>query len=1052
MSDRSLFPEGVAVHQRHLENESDQRIADVTRIVSGQSSTGVVSGLVVSVNPGDGTKIDVTAGSAFSPAGSYMTLGTGRTGLTLALNTLGAKNYVLLVYDEAQSDQESHTSDGTLRYTKATNSPRVIVLTDSAYAALPPSDSVLSNNARDRATILAVITATGGVLSATDIASPPSFSPVLGATIQNTLPGVTALLIGAGTNTGTGSLYWDGSGFLTWTAPGDTAGTPVAVSTSQAYTLTSGGGYTFKVDIAFSVLPITAATANVTVYDVYSQTASRMSLKDSHHRSLVGSGTPSANNPHGMTLDDLSPGAAGSLEEHQDVMHTDGIGRGSSNGLLAVTVNTGPVPDSMTIAGFSTGDSAYINGRRVTAIVGSNTIAAPVTASMTTEQVYISQDGTVGTRSFAVHGTLDLINRIQILNLVGVPSGTCQIRYTNTGAISLSIGGTFGPAIQAPSVDGLIRVSSVNTSAYADLWVKSGSAPGATITETITVSNPSGTSGIMVVATVPWSGSASGFLGYGHGINNAPNGTYDLRVRGTLDISNVSSTSGIGQSNLLGDIAMSDGFIYQVRIPPGTVTDNSVSFAAAQASQHVLTTSGLQYSFTGGMALLGGKVVNVASVANVALVDNTITRIYVNSSGDVVSTSVLGWGQIASDQLGKPYLRVAQVTTSGGVVTTSSDMRVFTGYRRNQPYGVVGIGADGEASVATAAAASALSAVNTAVNGVAMLGIASGSNGIGVLGSGTTGSVGVGALNNLGVALRSTGRDGSTFYTTATSGAGVAAVYGEAHASHADGIGVQGVGGSNGTPGVYGVSTSPFLTSAAVSGNSQNGTSVKAFMGTTTAFGFSTDMASNVGGAGLNVASVGANVGIRITGVTSGAAMYALSGDVKISSSNNYTYDGVVSATQLYDASHFQYTGSASPTPVMLMTGNGTSVWQGLTGANYTLLGKILLPVGSTITGIRAAFLNNDTNPLLPFVGLAKLTYVNDTTTLGDALVTGYSPSIPKPNTTYWYASSAISEVIAAGAVYVLRVDMPACTLGANFTFYGMRVSYTYSKLTGAMS
>lgn len=987
MSDRSLFPEGCAVHQRHLENESDQRIADVTRIVSGQSSTGVVSGLVVSVNPGDGTKIDVTAGSAFSPAGSYMTLGTGRTGLTLALNTLGAKNYVLLVYDEAQSDQESHTSDGTLRYTKATNSPRVIVLTDSAYAALPPSDSVLSNNARDRATILAVITATGGVLSATDIASPPSFSPVLGATIQNTLPGVTALLIGAGTNTGTGSLYWDGSGFLTWTAPGDTAGTPVAVSTSQAYTLTSGGGYTFKVDIAFSVLPITAATANVTVYDVYSQTASRMSLKDSYHRSLVGSGTPSANNPHGMTLDDLSPGAAGSLEEHQDVMHTDGIGRGSSNGLLAVTVNTGPAPDSMTIAGFSTGDSAYINGRRVTAIVGSNTIAAPVTASMTTEQVYISQDGTVGTRSFAVHGTLDLTNRIQILNLVGVPSGTCQIRYTNTGAISLGIGGTFGFAQQAPSVDSMIRVAWASPAVYADLWVKSGSAPGATITETVTVSNPPSVNGLMVVATVPWSGSASGFLGYGYGAGNAPNGAYDLRVHGTLDISDVSSASGIDRSADFVKSAMSDGLLYDVSIPPGT-GNNNLTYGEAVASQHVMSASGLLFTYYAGPAVIGGRYVITTPVINQALVDNTVNRIYLSSTG-IVQSSVQSWDNIAAAQLGKPYLQLAEVTTVAGTSTLLS-LRSFTGYRKDQPTGVVGLDGNGTATI--------LSTLNNADSLIIQ--------------NNTTGN-GI-TVDAAAIAIQATSPTGIAISAFATQNAAISAASAQAEAIYAE-------GGTNGGIGA------PAIDALGGAGAGSDGPGLRGTGGGTTGSG--------------------------VTGIAATASGYGLEstqGHVGVPSSRDFKYTaaktGIITVNATSLVLPTAYSGSSSLARVA-----GTPFyWVPNSGAATGYTAQVNLPRGSIIqeasmiyskstTGVSASYATmtvyshgtsagsqiiHGTGALSAGNGVAPVTFGSNTLTMTDL-----TPQ-----------STGDSGVVSHYQCYV-TLDIPAGD--TNIKIYGIAFRYT---------
>jgi hypothetical protein len=67
MSNRSTFPDGIEVHSRHLTFESESRIADRKDDILNQSMTGVVSGLEVTVNGGDDTKIDVAAGSGYAP-------------------------------------------------------------------------------------------------------------------------------------------------------------------------------------------------------------------------------------------------------------------------------------------------------------------------------------------------------------------------------------------------------------------------------------------------------------------------------------------------------------------------------------------------------------------------------------------------------------------------------------------------------------------------------------------------------------------------------------------------------------------------------------------------------------------------------------------------------------------------------------------------------------------------------------------------------------------------------------------------------------------------
>src|SRR5271166_319575 len=126
---RSTYPEGVEVHQRHLSNTESTKAAAIDEVMVDATSRGVSSGLLVTVTaPPNNSMINVGSGSGYANNGEFMTLAVQQTAVQLADQSLGGVNYVLLMYDELQSSPESHETDGTTRNTVATVNPRVVVL------------------------------------------------------------------------------------------------------------------------------------------------------------------------------------------------------------------------------------------------------------------------------------------------------------------------------------------------------------------------------------------------------------------------------------------------------------------------------------------------------------------------------------------------------------------------------------------------------------------------------------------------------------------------------------------------------------------------------------------------------------------------------------------------------------------------------------------------------------------------------------------------------------------------------------------------------------
>lgn len=835
MADKSLFPSGVEVHSRTLTYESDARIEDLKQLTVDATSTGVEEGLEVTVNGGDNTKIDVAVGSAYAPNGEYMTLSSAQTGLTVPLNTPNTLNYVLLIYDETDSLPESHETDGTTQNTRRNVTPRVVVLNPTDYAALPATDSVMSNNALDRAALLAVITGSGGALTSSNIGPPTTFFNVLQISQPISITGITVIDVDPNTTPGTGTLAFTPGppGSATWSAPGDTPGASMPFPSSGTYILTSTGGETLTVNVTVSLLPIGAASDSIAVTNVYGQDVPRFTAEDKLHRSMTGSGIATTTNPHGMTLDDLSPGAAGSLEGHQDVMHANGILRTSNANLFTATVNTGGAPDQVTVTNFTTGDAVYINGKRIEDLDSSNIVTfTDGTVEPATYLIYVNQDSIIQKQQiarFPVVATALLEDKIQILDVVGMTApGPYNLTWTTAGTIQWDV----GPAITAPSVDHIIRAYSANRVGYVDLWVKGGvAAPGVNETDSITLTALPADEENIPLATVAWAGSALGFVGFGFGASNTPNFAFDKRLFGTLDESNTRLDAGMIDTAQFIEEDLGTGIIVRSRTQPGTTINE---FTVADAFSEAASVAAFAFpnvNIVGFAAYVGGRRFEIPS-DNHVLTDNMTNRAYVDSEGQIqISTD--SWVDIIAAQHGKPILRLYDFVVAAGVLNpsyaTGGNLRTYIGHKRNQPMGVVALNQDSQASI-TSTAGDALTVTGVGHGVVGTGGTAPGFQGGRFTGSGANNAGVVGIGVGTGSGLAGTGGaagNGVTGTATGTS-AFNNGVYGLGNnpttVAIQGGTGVAGVGGEN--VGVIASGTGAMGGTGAVGfgGNGQDGT------------------------------------------------------------------------------------------------------------------------------------------------------------------------------------------------------------------------------------
>lgn len=819
MSNRSVYPEGVEVHQRHLANTEAQRTASDKQILFDATTRGVLSGLsVVVANSPNDTRLNIAPGSAYAPNGEFMVLAAGQNGVALADYTLGLKNYVLLVYDETQIGPESHESDGTTRQTLATITPRLTVLTEAAYNALSLDSLVLTSNDKNRSCILAIVTANGPSvpLTAGSIQSPTIYQNVLQSSQPIAILGVVIIAIDPTTATGNGTLAYTASGTsLTWQAPGEgSPGAPTTVTSSGVYIVTSSGGKTLQLNIAASELPLANQNDTITIVNIYSEKIPRHSAEDFQHRTLVGSGVPTPRNAHGLTLADLASGTGDSVEEHQDIMHANGFAKISSPNLLLSTVNVSVGTDSLTAVNFTTGDYAFINGKRIQSLTNSNTIAFSDVLAFNPAlyDVWLGQDGNLYKKLRALYPNPSLLFvKAQIINVHGFPSGGSIGLTWDTGNI-LSLTGGHGKS--APSVDTLIRLYAGDEVSYVDVWVKGAqAAPGVTQVDTVVLSALPVLEENLPVCSVPFTGAGAGSLGYGFGVDQSPNRVFDRRTFGTLDESNVNDYSGITNGAAATSDLLGSGIWVRPSGQPGDTNNQETVLTATGEQLNLGSLAFPNIPLEGGVVYVDGHRFEVPS-ASLLMTNNSTNRIFVNSRG-ILEVSTDTWPNIIANHVGQRIVRLWEEVIVTSAESSRVDVREYIGQRRNEALGVLALDKWKRVNITSDPAAPSGASFQFAASGAAnqdciiAVGIGTGA---GVRGSG--GATGDGVVGSSGGGSNAAGTVGVTIGNATGSGvAGVIFGFGGVPVGRAgvlgvgdlvsattcpDGTGVAGVGGAGG--------------------------------------------------------------------------------------------------------------------------------------------------------------------------------------------------------------------------------------------------------------
>lgn len=564
------FKNGVLVTEVDLDRSESAKGSQILRTRYDLSSRGVVSGGTVTVNAINTDRIDIAAFSGYTPRGDYVSATTSNNNVPLSSSVAGVKNYVLAVYTEVLTGSKPHESNGLTYSANINASYRIVVLTEAEYtnpSVLAPSDNNLANNASDRSLLLGIVTATGGALTAANIEGPIPFNNLLYTNPVDipSMAGVSILYVDVLTSTGTGTLEYQytASGYqLRWTSPGSTAGAWVNWTVDAEKIVTDGSGRYITVYMATSQMSLTGSfpfVESIEIVDLYNQEIPRNTAEDWLHRKLRGTGIVSEKNPHGSSLNDLSGESLFLLDEHQDVMHCNGIWKGSTSTVLLPYVIPSSPYDTLGINVPAAGDLYYINGIKLTELDTSSYAFTPATAGTASSmwEVYATDEGGSGINKKLEYPPARTLKGTWVVNMSdSYPAGSYNLKVTVSGTTTHTFLFSWdgGPSVyvQEGSPDQVIRLYALNGYRYIDLWVRTASSgttdahlpasPG-TYQDTVTVyDSPSWVDNLLLGSIPYWYDAITLQTFVGYAPYSVSRSVVDLRQFGNICSDNMSDS------------------------------------------------------------------------------------------------------------------------------------------------------------------------------------------------------------------------------------------------------------------------------------------------------------------------------------------------------------------------------------------------------------------------------------------------------------------------------------------------------------------------------
>lgn len=436
--------------ETQLNNTEDTKIEAILERMRSSSQMGIVSGFEITVNAGDATKIDISAGTGYTGGkyeqNEYSGDGSGErihsvtaivTAQGLADYTNGENNYVTIVYAETSSDSLAERDfPYTAHDTIYSESYSVSVLDETSWAALTASQ--LNNRI-----LVGIVSANGAgvALTSADITQvvQPKEHPTVGSQ-PDTLTGVTVGVLADSTSIGTATIrFVSATKQLYYTAPGDAEGSAVTITSSGSYTLySSTASLTVIVSVVFGSLPAGDITDTFLVESLYGAEVPRFSAVDSVHRDFIGSGTPTPQNIHGISFDDIDGGTL----DHADRFHVNGISVEADSDQLSCAIDA--LNDRIVITNNGGNNNSFlIDGLTYTLIDGvASGVDAyvpfdPVSDTSGDYLIYLDSSGAQKKVQVAA-GTQPVIGGaftgLSILDMRVESAGSCTLDFT-TGSV-----------------------------------------------------------------------------------------------------------------------------------------------------------------------------------------------------------------------------------------------------------------------------------------------------------------------------------------------------------------------------------------------------------------------------------------------------------------------------------------------------------------------------------------------------------------------------------------------------------------------------------------
>lgn len=647
---QTLFFDGEIVLLSDLANVESTKVAELARrIVDQSTSTGVMAQTTenfLRVSPNGAFSVTISPGTAYDSNGEFIHVAATQN---LSYSSLDAGKSVVISHVNVDGSARSHPVTGALNNTRRT---------DSFLISLKLTPLVTD-------VILGVIASIdgGGIATITE-ATRQYWSARLGpgavTNVNLNVVNVPGLL--------DHQLFDHSDGFENPFTSAQIVGVgityPVTLLGTDTLTLTIDGG-------GLQTIPFTLST-NTPIQVVAQINATLIGAKAVVVAGQVGicSNTTGINSIVNIT------GGTAATKLGLPVASLTGIGGGE------IFINSATSPNSLTIAPLATSETVLINSLRAR---GSDvgTQFSPLTLTFgVLDGANPSIIDVVCDSSLAVTKAASVI-WVNAQTITGVQAIDISTEHTQ-GNRTLSFvfaaktlqWGT-GTVVNLDPPSGSFngnhkyRLYSEDPQDYLDVYVIYASLPGVDRADILNVLSQSGIPGRLLLARVFWTGSGSGFLGYGTwGAAGLP---LDKRVVGTLD-----------------EAKISDRFRTVRQIEKLETVGDGVAFGLQVAKNGVGVT--LNYIIAEGAAYIRGSRVTVPGVSGAFAASSTL-YVSLNETGIVVvSTDDFRNVHRISQVLSTPttpffaQVMLAVVTTSGTDITSIVDLRpVFssTGGRRN---------------------------------------------------------------------------------------------------------------------------------------------------------------------------------------------------------------------------------------------------------------------------------------------------------------------------------------------------------------------------------